>query len=110
MALALQSGHTGSRRKTTMDISNLRENYTRSGLSREDLNADPMEQFTLWFQQAQDAQLPEPNAMSLATATTSGVPSLRTVLLKYFDASGFVFFTNYSSTKSKEISENPHLA
>lgn len=93
-----------------MDISNLRENYTRAGLSRSDLHDHPVDQFTLWFRQAQEARLPEPNAMSIATATASGVPSLRTVLLKYFDRSGFVFFTNYSSTKSQEISENPHVA
>ncbi|MET4694334.1 pyridoxamine 5'-phosphate oxidase [Endozoicomonas lisbonensis] len=93
-----------------MDISNLRENYTQAGLIKEDLSSDPVEQFTLWFQQAQEAQLPEPNAMSIATATADGVPSLRTVLLKYFDQSGFVFFTNYSSNKSREIAENPHVA
>ena len=93
-----------------MDISSLRENYTRGGLSREDLDHCPVRQFTRWFQQAQEAGLPEPNAMSIATATASGVPSLRTVLLKYFDQNGFVFFTNYSSNKSREISENPHVA
>lgn len=93
-----------------MDISNLRENYTRAGLNREDLNASPFAQFSLWFRQAQDARLPEPNAMGIATANADGVPSLRTVLMKYFDEQGFVFFTNYSSTKSTEISENPHVA
>lgn len=93
-----------------MYISDLRENYTRAGLSHEELNDSPIEQFSLWFQQAQDAELPEPNAMSIATATAGGVPSLRTVLLKYFDPKGFVFFTNYASTKSKEIEENPHVA
>ncbi|MGI9275719.1 MAG: pyridoxamine 5'-phosphate oxidase [Endozoicomonas sp.] len=93
-----------------MDISHLRENYTRAGLDRENLDPDPFQQFTLWFNQAQEAQLVEPNAMSLATANASGYPSLRTVLLKYFDEKGFVFFTNYESTKARDIAENPQVA
>ncbi|WP_211825154.1 pyridoxamine 5'-phosphate oxidase [Kistimonas asteriae] len=93
-----------------MDISALREEYTRGGLSRDDLKPNPTEQFEYWFHQAQEAEIPEPNAMSIATATAAGAPSLRTVLLKYFDHSGFVFFTNYESNKAKEIEENPHVA
>ena len=93
-----------------MDISHLRENYTRAGLNRETLDPNPFQQFTLWFNQAQEAQLVEPNAMSLATADASGYPSLRTVLLKYFDEKGFVFFTNYESTKARDIAENPQAA
>lgn len=93
-----------------MDISHLREEYTRAGLDRDTLKKDPFQQFELWFSQAQEAGLPEPNAMSLATASTSGAPSLRTVLLKYFDNKGFVFFTNYSSHKSRDITENPAVA
>ena len=93
-----------------MDISNLREEYTRAGLDRDNLNSDPFQQFELWFKQAQAAQLPEPNAMSLATASPDGAPSLRTVLLKYFDSKGFVFFTNYHSSKSQEITDNPQVA
>ena len=93
-----------------MDISNLREEYTQAGLSRDTLNDNPFRQFNLWFKQAQDAELPEPNAMSLATATADGAPSLRTVLLKYFDDNGFVFFTNYKSSKSQEIESNDQVA
>lgn len=93
-----------------MDISHLREDYTRAGLDRDNLESNPFEQFAHWFAQAQEAELPEPNAMSLATASTTGLPSLRTVLLKYFDAKGFVFFTNYESAKAKEIEENPQAA
>ncbi|MGB1270693.1 MAG: pyridoxamine 5'-phosphate oxidase, partial [Endozoicomonas sp.] len=86
------------------------EEYTRAGLDRESLAPDPFRQFELWFKQAREAELPEPNAMSLATASTSGAPSLRTVLLKYFDNKGFVFFTNYSSHKARDITENPAVA
>ena len=93
-----------------MDISNLREEYTQAGLNRDDLNDNPIRQFELWFKQAQDAELPEPNACSIATASADGFPSLRTVLLKYFDDKGFVFFTNYSSSKAQEIDENPQVA
>jgi len=93
-----------------MDISHLREEYTQAGLSRENLLSSPFEQFELWFRQAQQAQLAEPNAMSLATASASGMPTLRTVLLKYFDDSGFVFFTNYRSNKARDIADNPHVA
>lgn len=93
-----------------MDISNLREEYTQAGLSRASLLSNPFEQFELWFRQAQQAQLAEPNAMSLATASAQSAPTLRTVLLKYFDDNGFVFFTNYSSNKARDISDNPQVA
>ncbi len=92
-----------------MDISYLREEYTQAGLSRETMESSPFKQFEIWFKQAQEAQLAEPNAMSLATVSASGMPSLRTVLLKYFDESGFVFFTNYNSNKAKDIASNPQV-
>ena len=88
----------------------LRQEYTQMGLSREDLDPDPFQQFEGWFQQACSANLPDPNAMSLATASASGAPSLRTVLLKYFDREGLVFFTNYESRKAAQITENPQVA
>lgn len=75
-----------------MDIGALREEYTHNGLSRENLKTEPFKQFETWFQQAVKAELPEPNAMSLATASAQSEPSLRTVLLKYFDTQGFVFY------------------
>ena len=93
-----------------MDIHNLREEYTQAELRRKDLQEDPFEQFELWFQQACNAELQEPNAMVLATASVQGEPLVRTVLLKYFDRNGFVFFTNYESRKARQISENPHVA
>ena len=93
-----------------MDLGTLRRNYTQAGLSRKDLDPNPFQQFELWFQQANTANLPEPNAMSLATATTDARPSLRTVLLKYFDLRGFVFFTNYSSKKARQIQANPYVS
>ena len=93
-----------------MDISHLRENYTQAGLDHDSLNRDPFQQFDLWFKQAQEAGLTEPNAMSLATSSANGVPSLRTVLLKYVSSEGFVFFTNYNSNKARDINENPNVA
>ena len=93
-----------------MDISDLRQDYQSTPLTRDQLDPDPIRQFARWFQQACNAELPEPNAMSLATAAADGSPGLRTVLLKFFDERGFVFFTNYTSRKAKEIAENPRAA
>lgn len=93
-----------------MDLSDYRKEYLKGGLHRADLAACPFEQFTHWFKQANDAGYLEPNAMSLATATATGAPSIRTVLLKYFDPNGFVFFTNYSSRKAREIDANPQVS
>ncbi len=93
-----------------MDLTDYRKDYLKGGLHRDDLAASPEEQFTLWFQQAVDAGYPEPNAMSLATVAETGVPSLRTVLLKYFNPEGMVFFTNYTSRKAKEIDANPNVS
>lgn len=93
-----------------MNIADLRQEYRQRDLSREDLDSNPFQQFELWFQEACSADLPEPNAMSLATASASGAPSLRTVLLKYFDREGFVFFTNYESRKASQIAENPKVS
>ena len=93
-----------------MDISEIRKEYTQSGLQRKDLNPDPVQQFELWFKQTQQAELKEVNAMSLATAGVDGMPQVRTVLLKLFDARGFVFFTNYNSAKAKELQANPQAS
>ena len=84
-----------------MDLSNFREEYLKGQLHRKDLAENPFEQFQTWFEQALKADIPEPNAFSLATADAQGRPSLRTVLLKYFDQTGFVFFTNYGSFRPK---------
>ena len=92
----------------TGDLSKLRKEYLQSGIVREDLKSNPVEQFSLWFSQAMDAEIIEPTAMSLATSDES--IGIRTVLLKYFDENGFVFFTNYESKKSKQIQKNPQAA
>lgn len=93
-----------------MDISDLRRDYTQRGLDLPDLAPDPYDQFTLWFQQACEAELLEPNALVLSTVSPEGHPYQRTVLLKYFDRDGFVFFTNYGSRKAQHIEENPQVA
>ena len=91
-------------------IADLRQNYTRAGLSKNDLDSDPIKQFQIWFQQALDADLLEPNAMTLATATADGKPTARIVLLKGVDKRGFVFYTNYESQKGQQLIANPYAA
>jgi pyridoxamine 5'-phosphate oxidase len=93
-----------------MNLSDLRQEYQKSELTWENIRRDPFLQFQSWFEEAMHAQILEPNAMSLATVARDGQPSLRTVLLKYFDEKGFVFFTNYESRKSQEIGGNPQVA
>ncbi|AXX92664.1 pyridoxamine 5'-phosphate oxidase [Malaciobacter molluscorum LMG 25693] len=93
-----------------MDLSSMREEYVNNGLRRKDLDANPIKQFEIWFSQAINADLIEPNAMSLATVGKDMMPSIRTVLLKFFDESGFVFFSNYESEKAKQIEENEKVA
>ena len=89
-----------------MSISHLRRDYTLASLDAADVNADPITQFTHWFDDAQRAELLEPNAMTLATCSAEGRPSARVVLLKEVDARGFVFFTDYRSRKGKELAAN----
>lgn len=93
-----------------IDLATLRHNYALHSLSKSDVSPDPFAQFGIWFQEALDSQLPEPNAFTLATATPDGRPSARTVLLKGFDSQGFVFFTNYESRKGDELNSNPQAA
>ena len=93
-----------------MDLSDFRENYSKGGLKRSDLKKMPIEQFELWFKQAIESGIPEPNAFSLATVSESGQPSIRTVLLKLFDQKGFIFFTNYESNKAKDIASNANVS
>lgn len=92
------------------DFSSLRKEYSRHSLDEFDVDLNPFAQFDLWFQQALNARLPEPNAMALATATIDGKPSVRMVLLKGYDERGFVFFTNYEGRKSAELLQNAHAA
>ena len=91
-------------------LSHLRKEYTFAGLTESDLEPSPIEQFKKWFIQSVDANLPEPTAMTLATATKTGKPSARIVLLKKFDEQGFVFFSNYNSRKGRDLFDNPFAA
>ena len=91
-------------------VTRLRKEYTRSGLKESDAASDPIEQFRSWFDEALAADLHEPNAMTLATATPEGRPSARVVLLKGFDERGFVFYTSYVGRKSGELETNPNCA
>ena len=93
-----------------ISVADLRKNYTHGGLSDEEAGDDPVELFQRWFLAAAEAGLPEPNAMTLATASPAGKPSARVVLLKGFDDRGFTFFTNYDSRKGAELAANPHAA
>lgn len=93
-----------------MSIAHLRREYARARLDERDVDPDPLVQFRKWFDDARRAELPEPNAMTLATATPGGVPSARMVLLKAADERGFTFFTDYRSRKGQELEANPHAA
>ena len=93
-----------------MDASILRKEYTRAGLHEADMDPDPIVPFHRWFENVIDADLHEPNAMILATATSEGRPSARTVLLKGYDERGFVFYTNYEGRKAEELESNPACA
>lgn len=92
------------------DLAQLRVDYMRAALSERDAAADPHDQFTRWFDEALAAALPEPNAMTLASVDADGRPAARIVLLKSFDARGFVFHTNYDSGKGRQLAANPHVA
>jgi pyridoxamine 5'-phosphate oxidase len=91
-------------------VARLRKEYTRAGLKESDAASDPIEQFRSWFDGALAADLHEPNAMTLATATPDGRPSARVVLLKGFDERGFVFYTSYEGRKGRELETNPNCA
>ena len=88
----------------------LEPDFSRPPLLAEELESDPIVQFEKWFREAWDENYPMPHAMSLATASAEGLPTVRTVLLKGYDPHGFVFFTNYGSRKAKQISNNPQAA
>ena len=95
---------------TPLDLGSLRRDYATRPLSRDDLAADPVVQFQQWFTEALDASVLDPNAMSIATVGDDGQPSLRMVLLKYFDTTGFVFYTNLESRKAREMASNSRVA
>jgi pyridoxamine 5'-phosphate oxidase len=93
-----------------MSIADLRREYARARLDEKDVSHDPIVEFARWFAEAQEAQVSEPNAMTLATSTVAGSPAARIVLLKGFDQRGFVFFTDYRSRKGTELDANPRAA
>lgn len=93
-----------------MSLADLRREYAGRPLSRKDLHPDPLKQFQLWFQEALDTEVPDANAMTLATVSSHGLPSARIMLLKAAEARGLVFYTNYASRKSRELANNPSAA
>jgi pyridoxamine 5'-phosphate oxidase len=92
------------------NISDIRIEYSKKSLDLSDVIPDPINQFRDWFNQALTNEVVEPNAMTLATATATGTPSVRIVLLKGVEDNGFVFFTNYKSQKGQELAANPNAA
>lgn len=92
------------------DIASIRKDYQLKSLLEQDLTPSPFKQFSKWWDEAVESEILEVNAMTLATASASGIPSARIVLLKSFSEEGFIFFTNYNSKKGNELHENPHAA
>lgn len=92
------------------DLSYMRDEFEMAGLRRDDLDPDPTKQFEHWFEDVQRAGYRMPNAVTLATVSADGQPSMRMVLLKQFDGHGFVFYTNYESRKAQEMAQNPKVA
>ncbi|MCC6625943.1 MAG: pyridoxamine 5'-phosphate oxidase [Chloroflexi bacterium] len=94
----------------TDHVAHLRRDYRQATLDEADADPDPIAQFDRWFREALAANLTEPNAMTLATASADGAPSARVVLLKGYDAGGFVFFTSHQSQKGLDLAANPRAA
>lgn len=93
-----------------MELEDIRREYTKGGLRRKDLLADPVQQFDLWLKQAIEAKLTDPTAMTVATVDESGQPFQRIVLLKHVDEQGFVFYTNLGSRKASQIEVNAKVS
>ena len=93
-----------------LDLQEMRTEYRQATLDESTVPSEPFSLFETWFTQAVDTQVKDPNTMLLATSSKENLPNIRAVLLKIFDEKGFVFFTNYKSTKAKEIAQNPHVA
>jgi len=92
------------------DIADMRMNYTQGNLSESSVLENPMEQFQVWFDEATNSEILEPNALILATVNADNIPSARTVLLKELDPQGFIFYTNYNSEKGQDIAENNNVS
>ena len=95
---------------TPSSIANLRKSYERAELNEDASQADPTAQFSQWLGEAIAAQVPEPNAMTLATVASNLRPSTRVVLIKGFDAHGIVWYSNYASRKGRELAGNPYAS
>ncbi len=95
---------------TPEEMASLRKDYSLHSLSEEEVAPAATDQFRTWWEQAEKSGIDEMNAMTLSTCGNNGMPEARTVLLKAFDEQGFVFFTNYNSSKSKQLEENPHCS
>ena len=93
-----------------LDLQEMRKEYKKDALDEQSVDKSPFVQFEKWFEDAKKAQVIEPNTMILATSGDNNIPNIRAVLLKIFDTRGFVFFTNYTSDKAKEIEQNPYVA
>ncbi len=93
-----------------VNIADIREGYEREGLTETEVSRNPIVQFEKWMQEAVDAGISQPNALTLATASKAGRPSARIVLLKAVSEAGFVFYTNYNGRKGRELAENPFAA
>ncbi|NVO09228.1 MAG: pyridoxamine 5'-phosphate oxidase [Bacteroidales bacterium] len=94
----------------TLNIASIRRDYTLKQLDEQEVDCNPFAQFGLWFDEALNAKVLEPNAMIIATSTRDGKPSARVVLLKQFDNTGFSFFTNYHSRKALDLDQNPYAS
>jgi pyridoxamine 5'-phosphate oxidase len=92
------------------EIADIRKDYKLASLEEADVAANPIDQFTRWWNEAVASQIDEVNAMTIATANAAGVPAARIVLLKGYNPNGFIFFTNYESDKGKNLAQNPHAA
>jgi pyridoxamine 5'-phosphate oxidase len=95
---------------TQQNLADIRTDYSLKELSRARVDPDPFTEFDVWMNETLESKVSEPTAMTLSTVSKDGRPSSRVVLLKGFDSSGFVFFTNYNSRKGRELSENPYAA
>lgn len=92
------------------DIANMRMNYTKGKLNENSVLDNPIDQFKIWFDEATNSEILEPNALIIATVNKNNIPSARTVLLKEIDPQGFIFYTNYNSDKGQDIAENANVS
>jgi pyridoxamine 5'-phosphate oxidase len=109
-AMRCGAGAASRRKGSEMSIAHLRKEYSQASLSESEVDANPIAQFAKWFQEALNAEVPEANAMSVATVGANGRPSSRILLIKDFDARGFTWYTNYASRKGCELEANPYAA